>query len=412
MTGALAGIRVIDATQMLAGPLAGTRLGDLGADVIKVEPPASGEFNRTRGFEDQMSNGEMTTFLAVNRNKRSLPIDLKNELGRNTVYDLVRESDVFIQNFRQGTAERLGIGYEQLRQINPNLVYCSISGYGSSGPYRDRPGQDLILQGYSGSLFSVGALGDDPTPSALWGADVMTGYQAAIGILAALHAREGIGRGQHVEIDMLSVVLDCQLQEMVTYLNSGVMPHRTEERTAHGSIPAPYGIYKTRDAWLTLAMVPLNILGEVLDDDWLRTLTDYNDGHKYRDEVYRRIRNRFLEKTTAEWIEICDAVGAWCGPVLNYEELEVDPHIVAEHYIVDQPQLRGGSARTVRPPLKLSETPAEILRGAPALGEHSKEVLKEVLGYGDEQIDELIRAGAVGTVDEEVHEDSAAKERV
>lgn len=412
MNGALSGVRVIDATQMLAGPLAGTRLGDLGADVIKVEPPASGEFNRTRGFEDQKSNGEMTTFLAVNRNKRSLPIDLKNELGRNTVYDLVRESDVFIQNFRQGTAERLGIGYEQLSQINPNLVYCSISGYGSSGPYRDRPGQDLILQGYSGSMFSVGALGDDPTPSALWGADVMTGYQAAIGILAALHARETIGRGQHVEIDMLSVVMDCQLQEIVTFLNSGVMPHRTEERTAHGSIPAPYGIYKTRDAWLTLAMVPLNILGEVLDDDWLRTLTDYNDGHEYRDEVYRRIRGRFLEKTTAEWIEICDAAGAWCGPVLNYEELEVDPHIVAEHYIVEQPQLRGGSARTVRPPLKLSETPTEILRGAPALGEHSKEVLKEVLGYGDEQIDELIRVGAVGVVDEEVPNDSVARERV
>ena len=159
-------------------------------------------------------------------------------------------------------------------------------------------------------------------------------------------------------------------------------------------------------------MVPLNILGEVLDDDWLRTLTDYNDGHNYRDEVYRRIRNRFLEKTTAEWIEICDAVGAWCGPVLNYEELEVDPHIVAEHYIVEQPQLHGGSARTVRPPLKLSETPTEILRGAPALGEHSKEVLKEVLGYGDEQIDELIRVGAVGAVDEEVHNDSVARERV
>src|SRR5665811_895966 len=147
MDGALSGVRVIDATQMLAGPIAGTRLGDLGADVIKIEPPVLGEFNRTRGFEDQMSNGEMTTFLSVNRNKRSLPIDLKSDLGRNTIYDLVRESDVFLQNFRHGTAERLGIGYEQLRQINPRLVYCSISGYGSSGPYKDRPGQDLVVQG-------------------------------------------------------------------------------------------------------------------------------------------------------------------------------------------------------------------------------------------------------------------------
>ncbi len=398
MDGALFGVRVIDATQMLAGPLAGTRLGDLGADVIKVEPPLLGEFNRTRGFEDQMSNGEMTTFLAVNRNKRSLTIDLKSDLGRRTIHDLVRESDVFIQNFRHGTAERLGIGYKQLKEINPRLVYCSISGYGSSGPYRDRPGQDLVVQGYSGSLFSVGTIGDDPTPSALWGADVMTGYQAVIGILAALHARDNIGRGQHVEVDMLSVVMDCQLQEMVTYLNSGRMPRRTKERSAHGSIPAPYGIYKTKDSWLTLAMVPLNILGEVLDDEWLRTLTHYNDGHKYRDEVYGYIRHRFEGKTTAEWIEICDRAGAWCGPVLDYDDLVNDPHIVEMNYIVEQPQLRDRAAKTVHPPLELSETPTQIRRGAPALGEHSREVLRDVLHYTTKQIEELIRAGAVGTV--------------
>jgi len=411
MNGALSGVRVIDATQMLAGPLAGTRLGDLGADVIKVEPPHLGEFNRTRGFENQMSNGEMTTFLAVNRNKRSLPIDLKSDLGRNTIHDLVRESDVFLQNFRQGTAERLGIGYEQLRKINPRLVYCSISGYGSSGPYKDRPGQDLVVQGYSGSLYSVGALGDDPAPSALWGADVMTGYQAVIGILAALHARDRLGRGQHVEIDMLAVVMDCQLQELVTFLNSGLMPRRTKERSAHGSIPAPYGIYKTKDSWLTLAMVPLNILGEVLDDDWLRTLTHYNDGHKYRDEVYGRIRDRFLDNTTAEWIEICDRFGAWAGPVLDYEALVRDPHIVAKNYIVEQPQLQGRAAKTVRPPIVMSETPPKILRGAPALGEHSREVLKEVLGYEDTRIDELIRTGAIGIVGDATQANSEVKER-
>jgi crotonobetainyl-CoA:carnitine CoA-transferase CaiB-like acyl-CoA transferase len=168
--GALTGVRVLDATQMLAGPLAATRLGDLGADVIKLEPPVKGEFNRTHGFEDVKVNGEMTTFLAVNRNKRSLAIDLKSAESGSVIEDLVRHSDVFIQNFRHGTAERLGVGYEQLKQLNPKLIYCSISGYGSFGPYRDRPGQDLIVQGYSGSMFSVGSADDTPAPGALWAA--------------------------------------------------------------------------------------------------------------------------------------------------------------------------------------------------------------------------------------------------
>ncbi|MEY2900200.1 MAG: hypothetical protein RL247_366, partial [Actinomycetota bacterium] len=216
--GALAGVVVLDATQMLAGPLAAARLGDLGADVIKVEPTGSGEFNRTHGFGDITLDGEMTTFTAVNRNKRSIAINLKNPDAQPVVRRLVENADVFIQNFRHGTAHKLGVGYDQLAEINPGLVYCSISGYGSSGPYRDRPGQDLIVQGYSGSMFSVGREGDAPQPGALWAADVMTGYQAAIGILSALHERQTSGIGQHVEVDMFSVVLDAQLQELVTFL--------------------------------------------------------------------------------------------------------------------------------------------------------------------------------------------------
>lgn len=394
--GALAGIRVIDATQMLAGPMAGTRLGDLGADVIKVEPPVAGEFNRTHGFADAHANGEMTTFLAMNRNKRSLAVDLKAPQGQQVIHELVRTSDVFIQNFRHGTAARIGVDYETLRAINPGLVYCSISGYGSSGPYRDRPGQDLVLQGYSGSMFSVGKKGDPPTPSALWAADVMTGYQAVIGILGALVARQQRGIGQLVEVDMLAVVLDCQLQELVTFLNAGITPDRSEETGAHGSIPAPYGSYETADGWLNLAMCPLPALGEVLDNDWLRTLTDYHDGHVHRDEIYRTIRNAFKGRTTQEWIELCDAHGVWAGPVYDFPALAQDPHVIAENYIVEQPQMRGGSARTIRPPLKMSETPPQIHRGAPALGEHTAEILTD-LGYDSARVQELIDSKVVTT---------------
>ncbi len=394
--GALDGIRVIDATQMLAGPICATRLGDLGADVIKVESPGEGEFNRTHGLGDRRVDGLMSTFVSVNRNKRSLAIDLKSRDAAQVIRRLVETADVFVQNFRYGTAERLGIGYEQLAAINPRLVYCSISGYGPSGPYRDRPGQDLVIQGYSGSMFSVGAEDDPPTPGALWAGDIMTGYQAAIGILAALQSRSHSGVGQHVQINMLNVVLDAQLQEFVTVLNTGYAPERTREWSAHAAIGAPYGVYRTADGWLSLAMAPLPALGEVLDDDWLRSQTAYNDGQANRDEVYARIRNAFVGDVTSAWLEKCDRHGVWAGPVYSHAQLEQDPHIVSGGFFTTQPDRSGESTvRTVRPPIQLSDTPASIRRGAPGLGQHSREVLSE-LGFDEATISALADAGVIG----------------
>ena len=384
-SGALEGLRVLDATQMLAGPLAATRLGDLGADVIKIEAVASGEWNRTHGFDDIRFGGEMTTFLGVNRNKRSLALDLKHPRAIEVLTPLVESADVFLQNFRRGTAERLGVGYEQLAAINPRLVYCSISGYGPDGPYRDRPGQDLILQGYSGSMYTVGALGDPPVPGAISAADAMSGYQADIGILAALLARERLGRGQHVEVDMFSVVLDAQLQELVTFLNTGRQPKRTHEYSAHGFLPAPYGVYRTKDGWMSIAMSPLPRLGEVLDDDWLRSLEAYNDGHDHRDEVYARVRHAFEGRTTAEWVAACDEHGVWAGPVYDYAGLAEDPHLLATGAFTTQPHRDGTEVRTIRPPLALDVTPPQIRRGAPALGEHSAQILRE-LGFGPDDV--------------------------
>src|ERR1700737_2010587 len=285
--GPLNGLRILDGSQMLAGPLCGMRLGDLGADVLKIEPPGQGEWTRSHGFANAEVDGETTAFLALNRNKRSVTINLKHADGLEAFYGLVKESDVFLQNYRVGTADRIGVGYEQLREINPRIVYCSISGYGEQGPYRLRPGQDLVVQGYSGSMWSVGSAQDPPLPGALWAIDTMTGYQAAIGILAALRARESTGKGQKVDVSMLAVVMDCQIQEPTTHLNLGILPTRTEGRFAHAWVTAPYGAYRTKDGYITLAQAPLHILGEALDNDRLREMTAGSEGMDHREEVYQ-----------------------------------------------------------------------------------------------------------------------------
>jgi crotonobetainyl-CoA:carnitine CoA-transferase CaiB-like acyl-CoA transferase len=394
-TGALHGIRVIDATQMLAGPMAAMRLGDLGADVIKVEAPLTGEFNRTHGYADVDLNGQKTTFLGLNRNKRSLAVDLKSADGREVFYDLVKTSDVLVQNFRVGTVERLGIDYQTLKAINPRLIYASITGYGPDGPGAGRPGQDLVLQGYSGSMWFVGSASDAPSPGGIAAIDAMTGYQAAIGILAALHVRNVSGVGQHVEVDMLSVVMDAQVQELTTYLNAGVVPRRGVERTAHAWVGAPYGVYETSDGWLTLAMCPIDVLGQALGDERLAKYQKLEDAQRYTDEIYAIIRPQFIGRTTNEWIARLDEFNIWSGPVYDYPALERDAQVAARGLIVEIEHPTVGTMRTVAPPIRLSENPASIRRAPPLLGADTRRLLAEELGYSAGRIDDLVARGIV-----------------
>ncbi len=396
--GALAGIRVIDLTQMLAGPMCGMRLGDLGADVIKVEPPGKGEFNRTHTLSGAYVNGESATFLALNRNKRSVAINLKHPDGLQAFRDLVKTADVLIQNFRAGVTDRLGVGFEDLARINPRLVYCSISGYGQSGPYRDRPGQDLVVQGYSGSMWSVGKAGDPPIPGALWAADTMTGYQAVIGILGALMARAHTNRGQHVDVDMLSVVMDAQSQELVTFLNTGIEAQRSEESSAHVAITAPYGVYETADGWITLAMCPLPALGEAIGVDRLKEMDDVDDGVRYRDEIYRLVRPAMKARTSAEWLTILDRHNVWAGPVYTHEELANDPHVVAMGMISEIEHPRAGSVRMPTPPIRLSDTKLAIAQPPPLLGEQTEEILASLPGYDASRVAALAESGAIGVM--------------
>ena len=393
--GPLAGLRVLDLSQMLAGPLCGMRLGDLGADVLKIEPPIGGEWTRTHSFADAAIAGETTAVLGLNRNKRSVTLNLKHPDGLQTFDALVRESDVLVQNFRVGTADRLGAGYARLREINPRLIYCSISGYGEEGPYSGRPGQDLLVQGYSGSMWSVGSADDPPLPGALWCVDAMTAYQAAIGILSALWARQRTGRGQKVEVNMLATVMDCQAQELTTALNLGITPQRSQAPFAHAWVTAPYGVYRTADSYITLAQSPLDVLGEALDSDELRAMTAWSDGITRRDEVYAIVSAIMPRRSTAAWLEILYRHKLWAGPVYTYADLAEDPHVVATGMIatVDHPTI--GPLRLPNIPIRLSETPAAIRMPPPLLGEHTEAVLRDQLGYDDEQVERLRESGAI-----------------
>jgi len=395
MSGALDGVRVLDASQMLAGPICAMRLGDLGADVLKVEPP-HGEHNRHHGFGAVRVNGATPTFMGLNRNKRSVTLDLKQPSGLATLLELVAEADVFLQNYRVGTAERLGIGWEQLRTVNPRLVYAQISGYGEEGPWRDRPGQDLLVQAMSGSMWSVGAADDPPQPGAMWAADAMTGYQTAIGILAALHARERTGEGQKVSVSMLGAVMDCQVQELATHLNGGASFERTHEPSAHSWIPAPYGVFRTSDSWLVLAMAPLAELGEALDEPRLAELTGPDDGVVHRDEIHALVARRLLERTTAAWVAFFDERRLWSGPVAHYEDLVTHPQVEATQMIVTVTDPEGHEVRLPAPPIGLSATPAGIRHAPPRLGADTGAVMREWLGWNEERIERTRATGAFG----------------
>lgn len=387
--GPLAGVRVLDGSQMLAGPLCAMRLGDLGADVVKIEPPVHGEWTRTRGFANAAVQGETTASLGLNRNKRSVTLNLKDAEARELFYELVRNSDVYLQNYRVGTAERLGVGYEQLRQINPRLVYCQITGYGEDGPYRDRPGQDLLLQGYSGSMWSVGAKDDPPVPGPLWAADAMTAYQSAIGILAALHERDRSGQGQKVSIDMWSVVMDCQAQEFTTYLNCGILPERTAEPFAHAWCNPPYGTYPTKDGYILLSQLPIDVLGEALDSDELRAITSWEEAHERRDEINRIVAAITPTHTTQQWMDLLDSYKLWSGPVYTYADVANDPHVKARGMVVtvDHPTI--GELKLPAVPIRLSRTPGAVRLAPPLLGQHTDEVLRDLAGADDQQLERM-----------------------
>ena len=391
--GVLDGYRVLDLSIAMSGPFAAMRLGDLGADVIKVEP-VGGEWQRHVSAGGARGNRVNVSFLSLNRNKRSLAVNLKSAEGRRLVHALARTADVVLQNYRPGVAARLGMDYETIRGINPRVVYISISGYGETGPYAGRPGQDLILQGMSGAMFSAGRQTDPPQPSPMYVVDAVTAYTAFEGALAALLHRERTGEGQLVEVNMLDAILTLQMQEMSVFTVGGLAQRRSAQPHAHCYIRAPYSVFATADGYLILAFPPLATLGEVLAIPELAEMDDEADGHARRDEIHALVAARLLEAPASEWLALFAEHDIWAGPVYAYPDVVTDPQVRHNGSLVSYRHPTEGDVTTPGFAIRFTGSPSSVRRGAPLAGEHTREILAE-LGVSDQQVNDLLAAGVV-----------------
>lgn len=391
--GILSGYRVLDCSIAMAGPFAAQRLGDLGADVVKVEP-TTGEWQRHVSAGGATGNKINVSFLSLNRNKRSLAVDLKSDGGREVMAELVKSADVFIQNYRPGVAARLGVDYGSLSKINPKLVYVSMSGYGEDGPYAQRPGQDLLLQAMSGAMRSTGREGEPPTPAGMYLADAITAYTAFEGALAALLHRERTGEGQLVQVNMLDAITTIQMQELSVFTVGHKPQTRSAEPHAHVYIRSPYGTFKTSDGYLALAFPTLKALGEIISEPALLEMNDERDGWEKRDEIFALTRAKLEHRTTAEWLDAFSAAGIWAGPVYGYEDLVNDPQIAHNKTFIEYDHPTEGHIKAPGFPMRFSKTPATVERGAPLVGEHTAEVLRQA-GFSDERIATLAQSGAI-----------------
>ncbi|TXN28746.1 CaiB/BaiF CoA transferase family protein [Lacisediminihabitans profunda] len=399
-TGILAGYRVLDCSIAMAGPFAAQRLGDLGADVVKVEP-ITGEWQRHAAAGGAAGNKINVSFLSLNRNKRSVAIDLKSDGGKDTLYELVKTADVFLQNYRPGVAARLGVDYESLKAINPKLIYISISGYGEDGPYKDRPGQDLLLQAMSGAMNSSGRAGEPPTPAGQYLVDAITASTAFEGALAALLHRERTGEGQLVTVNMLDSITTLQMQELSVFTVGKVPQERSEEPHAHVYIRAPYGTFKTLDGFIALAMPALDELGRIIGEDSFLSMSSEIHGWTHRDELHRKTAAKLETQTNKYWLDAFAASNIWAGPVYGYEDLLNDPQIAHNGTFVEYEHPTEGLVKTPGFPYKFSKTPPQVYRGAPLTGQHTREILAES-GISEERIDELLNSKAVGTPSVEI----------
>lgn len=385
---------VVDLTRALAGPYCTMMLADLGARVIKVESPEGGD--DTRGWGPPFLEGESAYFLSVNRNKESVALNLKHPRGVEVLHRLLERADVLVENFRPGVMERLGLDYPRLRDRYPRLVYCSISGFGQSGPYREKPAYDLILQGMGGLMGITGEEGGPPVKVGVAVADICAGMFAAFGILAALRVRDRTGQGQWVDAALLDGQVAWLTYAAANYFATGQNPPRMG--SAHPNL-CPYQAFRTQDGYLNVAVGSEAIWRRFCDvvdpqlaeDPRFRTNADRV---RHRAELIPLLEARFRHRTTREWTQILDAAGVPNGPLYTVGEVFEDPQTLHRQMRVEVEHPRAGRITVTGVPVKFSQTPGSVRMPPPLLGQHTRAVLRE-LGYTEEEAETLHRQGAV-----------------
>src|SRR6267154_6725854 len=394
--GPLAGLKVIDLSHVMAGPACAMLLADMGADVIKVEKLPGGE--DARRMVPPTISGESAAFLIMNRNKRGIALNLKTEAGRKVLSRLLQDADVLIENYRRGTMEKMGFGYDALHALNPKLIYCSISGFGRTGPYADRGGFDLVTQGMSGLMSITGeGPGSPPVKSGAPVTDITAGILACVGVLAALHSRSSTGLGQMVDTSLFEAGIVQTYWQSAICFATGHAPGPMG--TAH-PLNAPYQAFPSADGWITV--------GAANQGNWERLLEALEAPELGHDPRFannaERMQNLpalqaaltplFKRRTSAEWLQRLEDAGVPAGPVLDVGQMHADPQTLARAMIVETSHPTAGRVASIGLPIKFSETPGSVRRAAPVLGQHTREVLREH-GFSDAETDQMVAAGAI-----------------
>lgn len=394
MSQALDDITILDFSHLLQGPFATMLLADMGAHVIKLEKPKTGEMFRGLTFNNRWLGGtESPNFVAWNRNKKSIAADLKSPQVKALIHEIIPKVDVVVQNFRPGVLARLGYGYEELSALNPRLIYCSGSGYGESGPYVDRPGQDLLIQGLTGLAAATGRGDGPPVPVGAGFADQVGAMNMVYGILTALHWRGRTGEGQEVKVNLLAGLLAHQAQELMSVLNFEENFERPNSGIAHPGMDAPFGVYETSDGYISVAMSPFSTLIKILGAPELARFDSPKDLFEKRDEIHGLLSAYTRRWKRAELLDALLAVGIWCGEIKTHLDVEQDPQVKHMELITSYDHPAIGRVKAVAPAVQLTKTPASIRAASPGVGQHTREILTS-FGVSETRINALLASGA------------------